>query len=68
VNGLRFRVLAFSLTSSVNSKTKTSNLRADKLGGGDHFSAAEKNEGRIIDIIGIEERELCALVRVLGSA
>jgi hypothetical protein len=25
-------------------------------GGGDHFSAAEKNEGRIIDITGLEER------------
>jgi hypothetical protein len=30
--------------------------------GGDHFSAAEKNEGRIIDIIGLEEREHCALL------
>jgi hypothetical protein len=37
-------------------------------GGGDHFSAAEKNERRIIDIIGLEEREHCALVGVIGSA
>jgi hypothetical protein len=63
-----FRVFAFSLTSSVNSQTKTSKVRDDKLGGGDHFSAAEKNEGRIVDIIGLEEREHCALVGVIGSA
>jgi hypothetical protein len=31
-------------------------------------SAAEKNEGRIVDIIGLEEREHCALVGVIGSA
>jgi hypothetical protein len=37
-----FRVFAFSLTSSVNSQTKTSKVRDDKLGGGDHFSAAEE--------------------------
>jgi hypothetical protein len=48
----------FSLTSSVNSQTKTSKMRDDKLGGGDHFSAAEKYKGRtIIDIIGLEKHE-----------
>jgi hypothetical protein len=51
-----------------NSQTKTSKVRDDKLGGGDHFSEAEKNEGRIVDIIGLDEREHCALVGVLGSA
>jgi hypothetical protein len=54
-NGLRFRVFAFSLTSSVNSQTKTSKVRDDKLGGGDHSSAAEKKA--VSDIIGLEERE-----------
>jgi hypothetical protein len=49
-----------SLTSSVNSQTKTSKVRDDKLEAA-ITSAAEKNEGRI-DIIGLEEREHCALV------
>jgi hypothetical protein len=43
-------------------------VRDDKLGGGDHFFAAEKYKGRIVDLIGLEEREHCALVEVLGSA
>jgi hypothetical protein len=38
----------FSLTAYVNSQTKTSKVREDKLGGGDHFSAA-KYKGRIVD-------------------
>jgi hypothetical protein len=42
-------------------------VRDDKLRGGDHFSAAEKYKGRIVDIIGLEEREHCALVGVDGS-
>jgi hypothetical protein len=64
VNGLRFRLVVFSIASSVNSQTKTSKVRYDKLGGGDQFSAAEKYEGRIVDVIGLEERELGALVGV----
>jgi hypothetical protein len=52
----------FSLTP-VNSQTKTSKVRGDKLGGGDP-SAAEKYDGRTVDIIGVEEREHCALVEV----
>jgi hypothetical protein len=39
-------------------------VRGDKLGGGDPFSAAEKYDGRTVDIIGVEEREHCALVEV----
>jgi hypothetical protein len=31
-------------------------VRDDKIGGGNHFSAAEKLKGRIVDIIGLEER------------
>jgi hypothetical protein len=46
---------------------KTSNLRDDKLGSSNQFSAAEKDEGRVIHIVGFEERELCSLVEVLGS-
>jgi hypothetical protein len=53
---------------AVNPNQKTSKVRDDKLGGSDHFSAAEKYKDRIVDIIGLEEREHCALVRVLGSA
>jgi hypothetical protein len=64
VNGLR--VFAFSLTSSVNSQTKTSKVRDDKLEAA-ITSPRLKNEGRI-DIIGLEEREHCALVGVIGSA
>jgi hypothetical protein len=40
----------------------------DKLGGGDQFSTAEKYERRIVNVTGLEERELCAFVYVLGSA
>jgi hypothetical protein len=69
VNGFRFRVY-FLLLSSVNSQssqTKTTlNVSDDKLGGGDHFSAAEKYKSRIADTIGLEEREHCALVGVFG--
>jgi hypothetical protein len=36
-------------SSSVNSQTKTSKVRDDELGGGDHFSAAEKDKGRIVN-------------------
>jgi hypothetical protein len=57
-----FSSFRFSLTSSVNSQTKTSKVRDDKLGGGDHFSAAEKCTGRIVDIIGLAKREHCALL------
>jgi hypothetical protein len=46
-----FSSLRFSLTSTMNSQTKMSKVRDDKLRGGDHFSAAEKYKGRIVDII-----------------
>jgi hypothetical protein len=31
------------------------------------FSVAEKDEGRVIYIVGLEEREHCPLVEVYGS-
>ena len=51
----------------MNSQTKTPKVRDDELGSGDQFFAAEKDEGRIVHIVGLEERELCSLVEVLGS-
>jgi hypothetical protein len=48
---------------ALESEWPPSKVRDDKLGGGDHFSAAEKYEGRIVDIL-----EHCAFVGVLGSA
>ena len=52
----------------MNSQTKKSKLRDDKLGGGDHSFEAEKYEGRIVNVIGLEERDTCSVVRVLGFA
>jgi hypothetical protein len=43
-------------------------VRDEKLGGSDRFSMAEKYEGRIVNVMGLEERELCAFVYILGSA
>jgi hypothetical protein len=57
---------AFSLTSSVNSQTKTSKVRDDKLEAA-ITSPRLKDEGRIVDIIGLEERALCPCW-VIGSA
>jgi hypothetical protein len=60
-----FSSLRLFLILPVNSQTKTSKVRDDKLGGGDHFSAAERMN--YPDIIGLEEREHGALVGVIGS-
>ena len=68
MNGLRLRVVVFSLTSSVNSQPKASKVRYDKLGGGNQCSAAEKDEGCVVNVIGLEKRELRALGSVPGSA
>jgi hypothetical protein len=51
--------LLFSLTSSMNSQTKTFKMRDDQVGDGDQFSAAKKYEGRIVNVVGLEERTLC---------
>jgi hypothetical protein len=55
VNGFRFRILVFALNSGVNSQPKASKVRDDKLGSSVQVSAAEKGEGRIVHIIGLEE-------------
>jgi hypothetical protein len=56
-----------SLHSVNTSQPKTSKMRDDKLGSSNQFSAAEKDAGRVIHIVGLEERERCSLVEVLGS-
>jgi hypothetical protein len=53
--------------SSVNSQPETPKVRDSKLGSGDQFSSAEKDESCIVHIIGLEERKLVSLVEVLGS-
>ena len=58
MNGLRFRAFILSLISSVNSQTKASKVRDDKLKGGDQFSAAEKCEGRINIVVESGSAEL----------
>jgi hypothetical protein len=51
--------------SSVNSQPKTSKVGDDTLGSSNQFSAAEKDEGRVIYRVGLEEREHCPLGNVL---
>jgi hypothetical protein len=67
VNELRL-ILPLSLTSRVNRQTETSEVRDDKLGGDDHLVSAEKYEDRIVNEIGLAEREHCVLVDMSGSA
>jgi hypothetical protein len=42
-------------------------VRDDKLGSSNQFSAVEKDEGRVIYIVGLEEREYSSNVLVTGS-
>jgi hypothetical protein len=62
VNSLRFRAFILSITSGVNSQTKTLKVRDARLGAGDHFFAAKKYEGRIVNVLVYNKLEQIFLV------
>jgi hypothetical protein len=64
-----FSSLRFCSSLSVNtSQPKTSKVRDNKLGSSNQVSAAEKDEGCVINIVGLEERTNYPLVEVMISS